>query len=1109
MIARRCFVFFLFVASGFSQDRFPAGRVNHAASFRSKAVAAHVSANPRNGRLQTAELQPQRKMTAPPDTATAIFLTALSYDSGGLTPVSIAAGDFNGDGKLDLAVANSGSNNVGVMLGNGDGTYQPVVLYNTGSNTTYVIAADLNGDGVPDLAVGAGSVVSILLGKGDGTFSSAGTFSSGDVDTPSIAAGDFNHDGKMDLAIAHACFGSSCPSGSVSILLGNGDGTFQPPTSYASGGQAASFIQVADFNGDGKLDLALANDTSTSGTADSIGILLGNGDGTFQSAVSYNSGGYGNAFVAGLAIGDFNADGKLDLAMADFGTCGGAKTTCPFGSVNVLLGNGDGTFQPVVSYGVGPDAAYIAAGDVNGDGKPDLVVANYCGVAASACGDEGTVSVLIGNGDGTFQTPIALDTTVGGFAGSLALGDFNRDGKLDVAVANLESLCCTDGSVGVLLGDGDGTYQSTLSFPTLEWEANTVVAGDFNGDGKTDLAVGSNCTDGDSCPKSAVSILLGNGDGTFQWKEAYSYLGGGFDSPSVVAIGDFNRDGKLDLVATGTNGATGTNVAGVSVLLGNGDGTFQTPVVYSTNGTAASWVGLGDFNGDGKLDLAVANLCSDSSCANGALSILLGNGDGTFQTPITNSSIGELNNVLIGDFNNDGKLDLAMPEFVCTAQSCSFSFIVMLGNGDGTFQPAVTYDTGGITPLAVTAGDFNGDGKPDLAVLNQCTAGNDCTVGIVGVLLGNGDGTFRVPVTYAAIANLDSVTANDFNGDGKLDLLVSGSNSVGLMLGNGDGSFQSPTTYLVGGGGLVGVADLNGDGKPDVVLPGNETVSILMNVASGFRFTTSTTASTSANPAIAGQSITFTASVTGVGSASPTGTVTFNDGSMSLGTVSLANGRASFTTSLSAGAHSISIAYSGDSTFLPSLSATFTETVNAAPDFSISSFALTPGSVQPGTSSTSVISIAALNGFNDSVALTCSVTPASAMAPTCSVSPASINAGATATLTVNTTAPVAANASHRFTALYAFLFPILGLVVTGRWFRSPNPKRQRHLGSVILGCFLLAALITSIACGGTGTVPGNKSSGSGGTPAGTYTVTVTGTSTGSVQHSVSAMLTVQ
>jgi len=353
--------------------------------------------------------------------------------------------------------------------------------------------------------------------------------------------------------------------------------SFQAAVNYAVGA-APSSIAVGDFSGDGKLDLVvLAGPVGMS-------VLLGNGDGTFQ--VPLNTPLY-NEVPTSLAVGDFNGDGKLDLAVTDE----------EYDSVRVLLGNGDGTFQVAGSYPIGSMPMSVAVGDFNGNGKLDLAVA-ACAFAASGC-----VSVLLGSGDGTFKPAVSIPLQANFWAASFAEGDFNGDGKPDLAVGNADM-----SDIAVLLGNGDGTFQAPQYYPTANLPASVTV-GDFNGDGKLDLAAAA---------QNYVSVLLGNGDGTFQPAVNYAVGPGNEIDGGAVTVGDFNGDGKLDLVAANRDSNN------VSVLLGNGDGTFQGEVSYSV-GNRPDSVALGDFNGDGKPDLAVANYCgNDPTCqSNGTISVLL------------------------------------------------------------------------------------------------------------------------------------------------------------------------------------------------------------------------------------------------------------------------------------------------------------------------------------------------------------------------------------------------------------------------------------------------------------------------------------------------------
>ena len=307
----------------------------------------------------------------------------------------------------------------------------------TGGSAQQAVTGDFNGDGKLDVAVVNYSQVEVLLGKGDGTFAPAVLYNAG-KEPQAIAAADVNRDGRLDLLVTN--FGDN----NVSVLIGNGYGTFGPPTNFATG-TWPSAIAVADFNGDGKLDLAI---TSYENTV----ILLGNGDGTFQTQMPL----VGQALA--ICVGDFNGDGFPDIAIALY-----------INDVKVFLGNGDGTFQQGTTYSEVPNDLYsISTADLNGDGVLDLVLGTF-----------GGLSVQLGNGDGTFASPINNDPSV--YASRATLVDLNGDGKLDVALASNDTIL-------TLLGNGDGTFgpASTFEGGIGSWN---ITAGDFNGDGAMDVLV--------------------------------------------------------------------------------------------------------------------------------------------------------------------------------------------------------------------------------------------------------------------------------------------------------------------------------------------------------------------------------------------------------------------------------------------------------------------------------------------------------------------------------------------------------------------------------------------------------------------------------------------
>jgi len=386
--------------------------------------------------------------------------------------------------------------------------------------------------------------VSVLRGVGDGSFAAAVTYDVGS--TPSaVALADVNGDGVPDLLTANNT-GSN-----ISVVLGNGDGTFRVGANYSVMINATS-VAAADLTGNGIPDAVTTSITSHN----ALSVLLGNGDGTYQPAAFYDT----NHTAFGVTVADLAGDGIPDLVVPSTDSFGQP------GYVEVLMGNGDGTFKPAVSYALGAPTGKVVAADFNGDGKLDLAVGSF-----SFTGD--SVTILLGNGDGTFQAPQTFSVAS---ALGLAEGDFNGDGIPDLIAFNQ-----TANTVDVLLGNGDGTFKPAISTPVAAGPY-TMVVGDFNGDGIPDVAVASSFGGG----QSTVNILLGNGDGSFQ--PASTSLAA---APTVILAGDINGDGVLDLVTNGSNG-TGPQ----TVWLGNGDGTFQAPQSYYSSVSITS-MALADRNG--------------------------------------------------------------------------------------------------------------------------------------------------------------------------------------------------------------------------------------------------------------------------------------------------------------------------------------------------------------------------------------------------------------------------------------------------------------------------------------------------------------------------------
>ncbi len=715
---------------------------------------------PSHGRLRI-ELLEDRTL---PSFVTATSIVVGSNSSGFFSqsskPVAVAVGDFNGDGNSDVATANESGPGVSVLLGTGKGTFLPRVNYATGPTPAGILAADVNGDGRLDIVTAnkGNDTISVLRGRGDGTFKAAVSHAVG-VDPVSVAVGDVNGDSRQDLAVANS------GAGTVTLLMGTTAGTFTPGGTIAVGTSPTSVV-LADFNNDNKLDLA-----SVTGGFGHLDVNLGNGDGSFAAKVNYTTG-----FVAKtVVVGFFNADAQPDLAVA-----------CDFPSgdgVSILLGNPDGTFQPFTNYGAGgQNPATLVVADLNGDGFQDLVTANKQFANNS-------ISVLTGTGTGIFD-PARVYTAGQGPVG-VAVADFNSDGRPDVVTANHDEEV---GSISLLRGNGNGTLSAAPNL--IAPGAGPIATGDLTGDGIVDLAVVNG-----SASFSGVTIFPSLGNGLF----AAPLQSETINQANGIAVRDVNGDFKSDLIVTTSSG--------VRVLLGNGNGTFAAGVDYAA-GTSPKWVVVDNFDADTILDLAIAN---DSGTG---VSILLGNGDGTFDAAVGVNGGGASSYLESGDFNRDGKRDLAVVNNSIEKVS------IVFGNGNGTFGTPKSYTTQ-VGPGSVGVGDFNRDGKPDLAIPTFFSNG-----GNLAILRNAAGGSFVTGPKYTTGSRPIGNVVADLTGDGKLDLAIVNNFSDDLYVfpGTGTGTFGAPKKYVVGDRpDWIASADFNGDGKLDLaVVNGNAgTITLL------------------------------------------------------------------------------------------------------------------------------------------------------------------------------------------------------------------------------------------------------------------------------------------
>lgn len=1031
------------------------------------------------------------------------YQPAVSYPVGN-QPFSIQTADVNGDGKADLMVLNVADSTVGVLLGNGDGTFQAQVItalpVTPSLSSQVLMLGDWDSDGKPDIAVpgvlAGKNEIAILLGNGDGTFQAKVNYSISTLLPSHGEVGDFNSDAKLDLLTDDV--------NGVYVWLGNGDGTFSPATpTVTSQHMYGTPLVLGDFNSDGRLDIASA---TTSYLGPSFTTFLGNGDGTFQVNILANSlytpsvagdlNGDGKPdLLAGNAIpnsgdtalindgtatftpgpvtvivgtpslADVNGDQKLDL-ITDYTNANGGPTAL----VSVLHGNGDGSFAQFPGYGVLSEtqpggSAELVTADFNGDGKPDLAT------VFQDAGGHLNVSILLNNGAG-FSTPSDIVIGTGGAQG-LASGDFNQDGKMDLAVSGP--------GVYILLGNGDGSFQTAVQYGT--GVSAGLAVGDFNGDGKLDIF------------DLGVGVLPGNGDGTFGSAIPSSIASSGF------AVGDFNKDGKLD-VATAN-----------AMYLGNGDGTFTEGATY-TVGDQVQSVGAADVNGDGNLDLLLANVSPTNPV--GSVLTLLGNGDGTFQTPITTDTVDDgPSQMAVADFSLDGKPDIAVTDLGGVS--------LLVGNGDGTFQTPIKFFVAG-NPSPMATADFDGNGAPDLAVgagpqgtaLLLNAAGSNSPAALLSstafdfgnVVIGQSS-SMTATLTYSAntALSISGITIT-----GAQASAFSESNTCGASLAAGMScaitvTFTPPAigTYSAS----IQITDDAFNTPQTISLSGNGgTSSVLLSPGSltfGSQFVGSTSAAQTVSLTNTGSLALAIDGIFVTGPQAGDFAQTNDCGS------SLASGTGcTITITFTPAAFG---ARSGTLNISDSVSST-PQTVALSGSAAATSAGLTAGSnsttatVAAGKTATYTLLIGGA-GMSGTATLACTGAPTGA---TCTV-PGSVTVSATKASTFNvsvaTTAPSKGAIDHRtirFTGFWATW--LLGMVCV------PMVWKKRKAGGLYL-CLVLGSLLIMSSCGFTPTASTAGGSGGGGgggsasgTPAATYNLRVTATLNSSKQ-SVILQLIVQ
>ena len=932
------------------------------------------------------------------------YVSASQIPAGGQTYYNAVAADFNGDGKKDVVTIvqvgpwNNATYSISVELGNGDGTFQTPKM-TTGQNLN-----TLSANGVQ------------------------------------LFTGDMNKDGKPDLIIGYQSNPYSSVTGSFDVFIGNGDGTFTYKTNVPITTNYLSNAVIADVNGDGQMDMLVVDQGGTNGSAPSnVWTFLGVGDGTFGAGTPVALGGA----LYDAVMADLNGDGSLDIAGIDGNSY----------QMTVYLASGNG-YVAAVPYSTSDgitDACFVSTGDLNGDGRPELIAAN--------CGDN-NLTVFVNNGDGTFQTGVYYAS--GAYPEAVTVADVNGDGRADLVSTNDDS-----SDVTILSGNGDGTFNPTvIGYATGGFPFDPAIVADFNGDGTADVVV----------PDEVFSLafLPGYGDGSFRAAINY-YTPGitGYDYGIAIASGDFNGDGNNDFVIS--NYSYQTNI-GVTVFLSRGDGSLMPGVNYSgVTGAPLEFVTVADVNGDGKLDIAATDY------NNSLVQIFTGVGDGTFQTASaypTNSGGAHPYGIVAGDFNGDGSTDLAVVNVNWSNGAADVG--VLLNDTKGNFSSLNNYSLSS-QAYEITAADLNGDGFPELIVplYNSNTSG-------VATFAGSNNGTFGSEVDVSLSNSLTTfmepyaVAVGDLNGDGKPDLAVtiedyySYVQGIALVLGNGDGSFQTPTLipttaqayatqdYYPPYPSYLKLIDLNADGELDMVYTNSNysTVGILYNQGGGGFY----------------DPVEYPAGGFAYGLA-----VTDVNGDGAVDAVTAGDDFAGVTVLLN---------NSG---------------VGTIPNYSLGANP-TSATVAQGGSATFNLSVNPTNGYNGTITFSCGTLPGGA---SCSFNPPTVipasNQPAQVVLTVHTS-------NARALALLAQPHPkpgaptmwatLSGMGLFGLLFTGDLKKRRFRRRAIVMRAFLLAMGFSLTGCGGSSA---SRPQGSNGTPMGTYNLQITATGTaGSFNGSTAA-----
>lgn len=706
---------------------------------------------------------------------TPLFLTPTSKAVGDGLPTALLTPDLNGDGRADLVVTHYQEYKITPLLNNGDGTLTVLAARDTGGNPLGAASADMDGDGHADVVLVEleSDNAWFIRGRGDGNLDDArGPIFVGH-DPLVVAAGDFNEDDRVDLAVARSPEGG----GYLSVVLGNGDGTFAAPVFDYRLNDVGVAVTVADVDKDGHQDL-IGSYSQTSialfrgrgdGTfatpqeivtgsrtpivralnldgddsldlflvltnVDAVATMRGRGDGTFEAPLLFAAG----ESPAYPVLADINQDDAVDVVI---------QSIVSF-DVRVMLGDGTGRFAPLRSFAANGMAQLMTALDLNGDGAVEVV-------AATAPGGDAGLSLFTVLADGSLAAP---ENLIGTAATAAVAADSNDDDLPDLIVA-----IPTIARIGAFLSRATEGYSSAVLSEPLSFPVGRVATGDFDEDGNVDVLAAS-------AVSRAAAWLRGNGVGTFTLVQSLPLSSGGAVAGAIVA--DMDGDGHLDAILAQANGS-------IVVFQGNGDGTFAESVVTSAIASTVA-PALGDFNGDGLADLAAVDTRQSR------IVVLLGDGSGRFTIGPTIPASRQVTSVLAADFNLDGSDDVAFSDLANRGLG------VALNDGGGQFAASVTVPTDD-TFMAAVACDLAGDARPDLTVAAQ-------ERGVVTAFVN--DGTFTASALAGTGLKPIAILAADFNGDGRYDIST---------INDTTGTIATIVTTV--GGNAVVRGDGNGDGE--------------------------------------------------------------------------------------------------------------------------------------------------------------------------------------------------------------------------------------------------------------------------------------------------------